>query len=197
MRVFTKSLMVLALVAWAGMASAGSVDLTVITPGHVDSVSIYGASDVVTMEVSLTELNVNNYWATVQWESNISLTGVVAGSAWMPNFGFTEYWSHLGNNLTVDAEGLRLNGYDPGGKFNFQDFNGEVLGTLIFHLIDNGDGNAIVNTAFAAGDGVFDSSYAQIPGVVLNSVTLHTPEPTTAVLMGLGMLGIAYAGRRR
>ena len=35
------------------------------------------------------------------------------------------------------------------------------------------------------------SSTAQIP------LSIHVPEPTTTMLMGLGLLGILYAGRRR
>ena len=196
MRVFAKSLLVLAAVVWASSAWAISVDLTQIggpaLPGAVPS-------DEITLEVSLDsgpELQrVNNYFLSIGWSPTLSLSGVDPGSKWMPNFGFTEYWAHLSGNLAVDAYGLELNGYDPGGKIVYQVFSNEVLGTLVFHVIAPGE--AIVTPYYGLGDVIADDTYTAIPGVIMNSLVIATPEPTTTALLVLGMLGIAYAGRRR
>ena len=196
MRVFAKSLLVLAAVVWASSAWATSVDVTQIAgpalPGAVPS-------DEITVEVSLDsgpELQrINNYFLSIGWSPTLSLSGVDPGSQWMPNFGMTEWWAHLSGNLAVDAYGLELNGYDPGGKTTYRVFSNDVLGTLVFHVM--AEGEAIVTPYYGLGDIIGDDVYAAIPGVVMNSLVIATPEPTTTALLVLGMLGIAYAGRRR
>jgi hypothetical protein len=85
-------------VVGAGTATAGSIDLTVITPGHVPSESIYCPGDLVTVEVSLDSagLGVNAYFFHIQSEG-LSIAGVEPGSQWIPYFStpYPEYWAHL------------------------------------------------------------------------------------------------------
>jgi hypothetical protein len=195
MRVFAKSLLVLAAVVWASSAWAISVDVTQISGTAPNALP----SDEITVEISLDSgpeaQMVNFYFLSIGWSPALSLSGVDPGSQWMPNFGGAEWWAHLTGNLAVDAYGLELNGYDPGGKTTYRVFANDVLGTLVFHVIAPGE--AIVTPYYGLGDIIGDDSYLAIPGVVMNSLVIATPEPTTTALLVLGMLGIAYAGRRR
>jgi hypothetical protein len=85
----------------------------------------------------------------------------------------------------------------PGGKCGLtRVFSEKVLATLVFHVAGGGDGDAVIASVFDFGDGVYDGNYQPIPGVELGSLNL-VPEPTTAVLIGVGILGIAYTSRRR
>jgi hypothetical protein len=198
MRRLSLLILMLAAVVWAGTATAGSIDLTVISDPVPSPTTIFVPSDTITIEVSINGegLKINNYFFTITWSDSFSLTGIDTGSQWMPNFGYSEYWAHLSGNLAVDAYGLELNGYDPGGKCNSQTFLDEVLATLIFHVIEPG-GPASITAGFGLGDGVFDNYYTAIPGFGLGSVTINVPEPATLSLVGFGILGIAYARRRR
>jgi hypothetical protein len=191
-------LLMLTTMVWAGTASALSIDLTVINPGHIPSATIYGPSDIVTVEVSMDSegLGVYGYFFHLQWSQSLSFSGFDPGSQWLPNFpapiaGFTDYWRHFPSNLVVDAYGLQLNGYTSLGSMT-QVFYDDVLSTLMFHVVAAGDGSAVISPFFAPADGVYDQSYQPIPGVILNSVMLSVPEPATVLLVGLGILGVAY-----
>jgi hypothetical protein len=70
--------------------------------------------------------------------------------------------------------------------------------SLVFQVVGAGDGTANVDVVFNNGDGIFvnaadtDPSNLQLTGT---SVAL-VPEPGTALLMSLGLAGLASAGRR-
>lgn len=75
----------------------------------------------------------------------------------------------------------------------------EYLGTLVFHVIGVGDGLGEIGLLIDPQVG----GIVQLGGGVNPPVALHggvsvlTPEPTTAVLIGLGLAGLGVAGRRR
>ena len=70
----------------------------------------------------------------------------------------------------------------------------ELITTLTFQVIGAGDGFAEIDPTFLIGDDVTGDSFAFAPGIVLEINAI--PEPGTALLMGLGLAGLAAAGRR-
>ena len=77
-------------------------------------------------------------------------------------------------------------------------FNGSMA-TLVFHVMSV-TGSTITEISPIAdpmfGSGVFDP-VGTIVAATSIPLSIHVPEPTTTMLMGLGLLGILYAGRRR
>jgi hypothetical protein len=92
-------LLTLATVVWAATASAGSIDLTVISDPVPDSGVIFLPSDSISIEVSLDSGGccVNNYSFHIQWSGYLSVS-IVEGSQWLPSFGGTAWWAHLSGN---------------------------------------------------------------------------------------------------
>jgi hypothetical protein len=74
----------------------------------------------------------------------------------------------------------------------------ELLATLVFDVIGDGDGTADIGLSITS-----PGNIVQLAGGVDTTATLNgagtviTPEPTTALLVGLGLLGLGVAGRRR
>lgn len=76
--------------------------------------------------------------------------------------------------------------------------SGLLIATLVFDIVALGDGSAEIQLGMTSsnvigqpGGGSTAPSSLGGGGVVL------TPEPTTALLVGLGLAGLGYAGRRR
>ena len=80
------------------------------------------------------------------------------------------------------------------GPGNFATGNGLVLATLAFHV--TGSGSAQLDLL---GPGaIFRVNGVNNPGLVnLGGPLVITPEPTTALLVALGLVGLGVAGRRR
>jgi hypothetical protein len=86
---------------------------------------------------------------------------------------------------------------------NLQDGTGgtdaaSLLATLVFDVVSLGDGTADIGLSITS-----PGNIVQLAGGVNTTATLNgsgtviTPEPTTALLVGLGLLGLGVAGRRR
>jgi len=70
--------------------------------------------------------------------------------------------------------------------------------SLLFQVVGAGDGTANVDVVFNNGDGIFINAADTDPSNLLltgTSVSI-VPEPGTALLMSLGLAGLASAGRR-
>ncbi len=78
--------------------------------------------------------------------------------------------------------------------------HGDVLATLVFHVAAVGDGLGEIDLVFDLATGQFWQDIWVGPGLPLNlsgSFTVLTPEPTTALLVMLGLAGLGVVGRTR
>lgn len=96
---------------------------------------------------------------------------------------------------TPDFGGTRTTGTDP-----------NYLATLVFHVIGAGDGEADVTILMTTANNVTQQQLVlgvPTPVDITGSVTTSgsfaviTPEPGTAIMVGLGLAGLAVAGKRR
>jgi hypothetical protein len=73
------------------------------------------------------------------------------------------------------------------------------VGTIVWDVSGASAGTHIIAPFLESGiDGFLDSTNAQTNAPVLNAATLNVvPEPGTASLLGLGLLGLLVASRRR
>lgn len=191
MRTIGKSLLVLATLVWAGTASAASISV-------VNAPAEAAPSDLVTVDVVMDGTGVTaiaSMFFHVNWTANVSLVSRTY-AAGLPGV----FWSTLPGHGTVDANGLYTAQYDvtdTGGVFA----PGTPIVSMVFHVVEPGAGTAVITPLFATGDAIGGGAADGYPDLTtsftLNSATIITPEPTTAVLLGLGLFGIAYAGRRR
>jgi hypothetical protein len=94
-----------------------------------------------------------------------------------------------GQVLTYEA--AAFSAVNPGGPF--------LIGTVTFHVA--GAGNAVVQSGlFNAGiDGILTPSFPTggTPTTFNSAFLTIVPEPGTAALLGLGLMGLGFAGRRR
>jgi hypothetical protein len=73
-----------------------------------------------------------------------------------------------------------------------------LLATLVFHVIPNAVSSEIALTLTEGGT-VFELGTGPINDQVIlsSNIAVNVPEPTTALLIGLGIIGLGVAGRRR
>jgi len=100
---------------------------------------------------------------------------------------------------------------DPGTgqvNVNFQEVNllptggsglGVYLATLVFHVADPGDGLGEIYLSLTSPGNIIRANDVVVTGsgILGPGIDVITPEPTTALLVGLGLIGLGVAGRRR
>jgi hypothetical protein len=82
----------------------------------------------------------------------------------------------------------------PAGNRDAGSFN---MGSLIFHVHSIGDGQGDFTLSNNSAGNILQVGDGSNPNnAVSGDFVVYTPEPTTALLVGLGLLGLGAAGRR-
>jgi hypothetical protein len=106
---------------------------------------------------------------------------------------------------TWTAGGLLVNGVIANTQDSFTQFHGGTLpdlsskkltAVMTFHADANGVANFGWNTSVIDGIAFTFFGLTNAPGISVN-IGVPVPEPSTAGLMGLGLIGLVVAGRRR
>ena len=98
---------------------------------------------------------------------------------------------------------VNVNYAEPGFNPSQATGNGIWLATLVFHIEAGFEGGSIDLCTTCGGNIIQSDGAIVAPGSIGVSgspvvlVGASVPEPTTAMLIGLGVLGLAVAGRRR
>ena len=72
------------------------------------------------------------------------------------------------------------------------------MATLVFSVADTGDGLAAFTLSNSSPGNILQVADGSNPvNAVSGNFDVVTPEPTTALLVGLGLAGLGVAGRRR
>ena len=105
------------------------------------------------------------------------------------------------NQVNVDFVGTDLtNGTNAatGSAAGQGDQPGGLLATLVFDVTGLGDGVADIYLSITSPGNVLAlGGGATATPTLAGAGTVITPEPTTALLVGLGLLGLGVAGKRR
>ena len=184
MRRFTGVLVVLlAALLFAGTASAYQIDVT------ADKTEA-GYTDVIEVDVTIDTTGTGDYglWMTVNWDPTV--LSFVSGTNTPPvPAPYAVYWS------VPQSAGVGWMGYLAWAPYAP---SVSSLATLVFHVMDV-DSSTITSITPAVTVWMGGGGGASVPqsDMVLNGADIHiVPEPTTTILMGLGLFGILYAGRR-
>jgi hypothetical protein len=184
-------------------ATALTVDLLWAGSGTNVTGTAFAGSEVVTLDVYATFAlppGLSGVAVSISWDTNaLSLVScdvtnkqTVAGGSFLPLLGSRSACLAASPGLqpAMDQQAGWLPYLGTGGTLD--------IGSLVFHVIGAG-GNTVVSSFFnPAGDGWLDNAYAFSLNATLNDATVHViPEPTTAILVGLGFMGLLAAGRRR
>ena len=178
MRRYTKALLlVLVALLYAGSANAYMVSVT--GPGSA------AESDVINVDVMLDSEGQTMYGYIMQvyydpmiLSSQGGTFHEIAGSVYGSLYAYPDNWY------------ISSTAWAAVGPVN------QSIATLVFHVV-NVPGSTLTEIAPVVGTlmGFDGSNMAGSTAVV--PLSIHVPEPTTTMLMGLGLLGILYAGRRR
>jgi len=83
----------------------------------------------------------------------------------------------------------------PGGNRDAGSFD---MATLVFSVADTGDGLAAFTLSNSSPGNILQLADGSKPvNAISGDFDVVTPEPTTALLVGLGLAGLGVAGRRR
>ena len=186
-------LMILAALLYAGTASAYSITAVETSMGSGASGS-YLPTDMVVVDIVVDSQPDPLYGFAFLVEFDPTVLSPVGGSLSLPGT-LNEYSSLYLYPSSWYILGIGLSGPVPAGTY--------TVANLVFHVMN------VANSAMTSLTPSFNAPYANfvvqqaglpidvMGSVALNSATIHVPEPTTTMLMGLGLFGILYAGRRR
>jgi hypothetical protein len=188
-RMLGKSLLVLAALVWAGAASASTITVNVISEA-----TYYEVGDVIEVEVVIdTNENLANMFYYIAFTDNVNFISQTTNTGDFPGASWTDQFAVDG---TVGAGGVIASQQDVGAVGGL--FNGVIVSTLTFQVIDDATATAMLTPAFTPGGDMSGNDFAPTTNLYdLNSVTVNLPEPTglTGLVPGLAML--ASLGRLR
>ena len=213
------------LLVGAGAASAISMQLVPTTPtggniGDVVSYELYLSTEG-PLDITLFSVSVTYDPTVVAYRSDLSATnsyyplyspsgGKTIPASWLEPVPFDGNYCTPGDPLCSNAPG-EWAGILPaiGGQVNI-DFiantfpgtttgdHSELLAIVSFEMIGAGSSNGAFS--FDNGGNVFSVTGTDVAGSVNltgDAAITVIPEPTTALLVGLGLVGLGVAGRRR
>jgi hypothetical protein len=103
--------------------------------------------------------------------------------------------------LPPGKEQVNINYTEPAFKAAAASGTGIWIATLVWHVTQAFD-TATIELSVVAGGNIVQTGLTPVPpsDIALSApihLTGHLPEPTTAMLIGLGVIGLVVAGRRR
>lgn len=178
MRRYTKALLlILVALIYAGTAGASQV--------YVTGPAMAMPTDVITTDVVLDDQGdgVYGYLMRVYFEPAV-LSVVDATFHPLPISDSSSFYAYPDGWYITDI------------SFAVPVATNQSVATLVFHVMDVPATTYTdiipVLTSLVITGGIDVASSTAVSGL-----SIHVPEPTTTMLMGLGLLGILYAGRRR
>ena len=214
MRLLMTNLFATALVLFgASTASAFSSAMTTSYNGT----DVLGVGDFVDVEIffDATAPGVQFYTVGVLWDANVFdyvpqsnasvgvptyvLYGVIGAGMTAMNTSLVplqDPWIQWAGATPPGKEQVNIAWYDP--SFAGAGGTGLVkLGEIRLVVTGLGSGTGDVSISNTTGGSILQVFDAQVANPVSGDFAVITPEPTTAVLEGLGLLGLGVAGRRR
>lgn len=220
MRLLIANIMVTALFMFSAV-SANAVSFILTT--DYDGVSLLGLNDTVTVTVTLDATDLSGGTdTTVGWASDVSIDGsiwtvdpggfqdLLVFAVFFPSFGAfggVPLVSPLQPSNTLDQNVVRMGIWFDATPHSEPGFDllwaSEVLATVTLRVanLPTGPGASVLTnlTTFFASGSFMDLNGSPLAGVNFNTVQVAIatiPEPTTTLLLGLGLAGLAATGRR-
>ncbi len=127
----------------------------------------------------------NSFSTAGEYQDNFSFSIGESASASGLVLELDPWW----NRLNLDVTGIALSGVGYAGP--------NILGVYNFGTLGAGSYTLSIFSTVTSTRGLLSSSVGYAGLLGLKDVATQVPEPATLALFGLGLLGVAFAGRRR